>query len=129
MWIVVSKLDSTTTSSQLERFVAKGLSPGLSFLRLPSRGQIRRCEIQRVLDKDTKTIVYHGLVLIEPVKSALAAISRLNGSKFKGHRVRVKKYQRRASPDRRDNLQDRRGASGEERRKKDRRRARIVPGT
>ena len=122
MWIVVSKLDGNTSSEQLWRFVARGLGPGLSFLRLPSRGQIRRCEILKVIDGKTNTIEYHGLVQIEPVKCALAAIARLNGSKFKGRTMQVKKYLRRASPDRRDHLQDRRGPHSKERRHQDRRR-------
>ena len=127
MWLVVSKLDKATTRRQLGRFVSTGLRPGWAFFPYPSRGAIRRCEILQIVDKDNQTIEYHGLVQIEPVKSALTVISRLNGSKFRGKTMEVSKFQRRSSPDRRAFLPDIgwRSATSKERRNRERRRANI----
>ena len=129
MWVFVSKLDNTTTRKQLSRFIAKGLRPGWAPFPCPTRGEIRRCEILHIIDRDRDTIEFHGLAQIEPVKSALSAISRLHGSKFGGRQVEVRKFQRRASPDRRDHLHDWGSASGEERRQRERRRSNILTGT
>ena len=125
MWIFVTKLDKATTREQLGRFIARGLRPAWAFFPCPSRGVIRRCEILQIIDRDKDTIEYHGLAQVEPVKSALSAISRLHGSMLKGRAVEVRKFQRRASPDRRDHLQDWGAANGPERRRRERRRANI----
>ena len=128
MWLFVSKLDQATTRKQLSRFIARGLRPGWALFPCPTRGKIRRCEILQIVDRDMDTVEFHGLAQIEPVKSALSAISRLHGSKLKGKSVEVRKFQRRASPDRRDHLQDWGATNGEERRRRERRRPNIKTG-
>ncbi len=125
MWVFVRRINSSTTRRELEKFVGKGLKPSWIFFPFPTHGDIKRCEILCITDKDTKAVEYHGLVEIIPPKAAVSAVLRLNGSLLKGKVVEVRKYFRRSSyRDRRDHFSDQ-TAAGDERRKRDRRRPNL----
>ena len=57
-----------------------------------NKGRIVNIKIVALLDGDTNTMEYHGLVRIEPENVALKVIKRLDRKPFKGVRINVRKY-------------------------------------
>ena len=124
MWVILRQIPNGRTRRELSNFVSKGLKSTWMFIPLPSRAEVKRCEILQIYNPETKTTEYHGLVQIDPSKAALQVIERMNGQKFQGKPIEVRKYFRRSSQ------QDRRRIlykheEGSEARRKDRRRDRL----
>ena len=127
MWVFVRGIGKGTTRKQLREFVLKGFKPGWMVFSRAERNQIKRCEILRITDNATKRNEYHGLVKIEPTKSAMLVIRRLHNAQLNGVSVEVRKYHQRSTyRDRRDHFSDQQRENGTERRRQDRRRSDIV---
>ena len=124
MWIFLRQIPKGTTCKELDKFVYKGRQPFWIFFPLASHAKIKRCEILRIFNPETKITEYHGLIQVEPIKSALPLIERLNGRELQGKPIEVRKYIRRSSyRDCRRILFDRKGQ--QELRRQDRRRDRL----
>ncbi|MCP4433365.1 MAG: hypothetical protein GY806_20505 [Gammaproteobacteria bacterium] len=90
----------------------------------PSRAKVKRCEILEILNTETKTIEYHGLVQIDPSKAALKVVERVNGGRLQGKFIEVRKYVHRSGHrDRRALFSER--DDRQELRRQDRRRDRL----
>src|SRR5210317_294978 len=97
MWVFVRQIPKGSTREELGEFISKGLKRSWMFFLFPSRTKVKRCEILQIFNPGTKSIENHGLVQIDPSKSALPVIERLSGRKLKGKPVEVRKYFRRSS--------------------------------
>ncbi|MCB1759970.1 MAG: RNA-binding protein [Gammaproteobacteria bacterium] len=95
----------------------------LLFIPTGKQGEIKRCGILRLSDPATRSLECHGLVFIQPVKCAIAAIDELNGRKLNGNVVDVRRYyERSAERDRRNHFALSEPPRNGERRRRDRRR-------
>ncbi len=126
MNIFIRRLPESTTYRELVNFVMGGLKPQPHKLQFRSSGQITRCEICRIHDKDSGLTEFHGMVRVEPSSAALRVINRLNGSSLKSKNMEVRKFFHRS-----DHRDRRRNESGPppakilEQRKRDRRRRHL----
>jgi hypothetical protein len=79
------------SEEELHQFVRQALrSP---WARLFGRGaRIKTTNILKITDQETRSVEYHGVVDIEPVKSALMAAKRLRRLKFRGRELEVRPY-------------------------------------
>ncbi|MEN8177848.1 MAG: hypothetical protein ABFS39_04435 [Pseudomonadota bacterium] len=62
-----------------------------------NRFSLGKCEILRLEDKRKETVEYHGLISIEPEKTCLALVDKLNGALLFGKRVEVRPYVKRST--------------------------------
>ncbi|MCP3665065.1 MAG: RNA-binding protein [Gammaproteobacteria bacterium] len=92
MWVFIRYIPEKTSRKELNDFIHKGLRSGWMRLPMNIRGTVKRCEIMRIDDKDGKTTEFHGMVEIEPAKSGMKAIQRLDGNLLHGKPVIVRKY-------------------------------------
>lgn len=60
------------------------------------QGSLGSCDIVRVLDRDTGTIEYYGLIEMRPAKLALQVIRQLNGVSLQGRTLEVHRYHHRS---------------------------------
>ena len=124
MWIFLRQIPKGSTRRELGKFVSKGLSPSWMPFPFLSRAKVKRCEILEILNPETKTIEYHGLVQLDPNRAALPVIDRVNGRSLRGKPIEVRKYFRRSGHrDRRALFSE--SAGRQELRRKDRRRDRL----
>ena len=117
MWIFLRQIPKgAATRDELGRFVSKSLRPSwLSFLSAPST-KIKRCEILQIVNPETHSTEYHGLVQINPSKAAPSVIKRLNGHKLQGKPIEARKFFRRSALRNRRRTLSERKASLENRR-------------
>ena len=97
MWLLLRQIPRGTTCKELDKFVSKGQQPSWMFFPLTSHAKVKRCEILQIFNPETKTTEYHGLAQIDPSKTALPLIERLNGRELQGKPIEVRKYIRRSS--------------------------------
>ncbi|MCB1851679.1 MAG: RNA-binding protein [Gammaproteobacteria bacterium] len=127
MWLIVTRIPAGTNHAGLKKFVSRGMNDKWFFLPLRNRGEIKKCDILRISHPATKSVEYHGLLLVQPIKKALTAIEQLDGTQLDGETVDVRRYVHRTHErDRRDPFNHRNQAPGNERRRGDRRRSGIV---
>ena len=69
---------------------------GNGFLPTFKKARIVNAKIVTLLNTDTKTMEYHGLVTIEPDNVAQKVIRRLNRKPFKGARINIHEYRNRS---------------------------------
>ncbi len=123
MWLIITKISADTTHSSLRKFVNKGVRNQWFFIPSRTKGQIKRCGLLRITDPETKATECHGLVFVQPVKTALSTVDQLDGAKFNGAPVGVRRYiQRNTERDRRNLFCNPRLPEKGERRRRDRRR-------
>ena len=123
MWLIITIISTDTSYDDLRKFVRKGISNRWFFIPSSNRGNIKKCGILRVTNPETKTMECHGLVLIQPIKTALSTIQQLDGAKLNGTTVGVRRYiQRSSERDRRNHFIIPSLSQNGERRRQDRRR-------
>jgi hypothetical protein len=126
MWLIIAKISADTSHERLKKFVNKAVKKSWFFIPAGQQGEIRRCGILRVADPATRSLECHGLVFVQPFKCAIAAIDELNGRKFNGSVVDVRRYyERSAERDRRNHFAASEPPQKGERRRQDRRRQQI----
>ena len=95
--IFIRLLPGSVTRHDLMAFLQPGLEHRWSLFDRTPHGKIAKCSILKITDLDKDTIEFHGVATIEPASAAMAAIKRLNGTRFKGKRMEVRKMTRRSS--------------------------------
>ena len=65
------------------------------FLPTFKKGRIVNAKVVALLNTDTNTMEYHGLVSIEPDNVAQRVIRRLNRKPFRGARINIHEYRNR----------------------------------
>jgi hypothetical protein len=65
---------------------------GNGFLSAFNKGRLVDVKIVKLLNTDSNTKEYHGLVRVEPDNVAEKVIKRLNRKPFKGMRINVREY-------------------------------------
>ncbi len=126
MWILVTNISPAATHDDIYRFAKRGLKGRWMPIATASRGKVKRCGIMRISNSGKTVLEFHGLVSIEPIRSAMQAIERLHGRKMRGVNVGVRRYFSRSTERDRRNLFEQQPLSEEdERRRSDRRRAEI----
>ncbi len=124
MWILIKRIDSTTTERDLSRFVIKALLPGWLPVLRPRHSAIKRCEILQISNRDSLISEFYGLVQVPNASKAQSLMARLEGARFKGRPVQAHHFQRRIPQrDRRHPFHDWSGDESSDRRKQDRRRS------
>ena len=127
MWILITRIEPSTTHDEIYRFAKKGLRGRWPLISPASRGRAKRCGILRISDRRSKFMECHGLVSIEPIKSAMEAIERLNGISFHGNPVTVRRYFSRSTErDRRNHFDQQSVPEHKDRRRSDRRRSHLM---
>ena len=124
MMIFIRKLPRGTSKRELQNFIADGLKPkfGLPF---GVQGELHKCDILVIIDKDTGSVERHGLAMVLPEKAAEKLIHKLNRTRIRGRLVEVREYVHRST------RTDRRGEEsgdrkqGQEQRGPDRRRPHL----
>ena len=101
MLVFIRMVPASVNSGDLRGFIYKGM--GSFWLRLlSSQGSTARISIIRIVNQNTHSVEFHGLVDIEPAASAQAAIRRLNRTSLYGTLVEVREFfDRSTSRDRR----------------------------
>jgi len=124
MWIIITKIPVDTPHDKIRKFVNRGISNKWFFIPSRNNGVIKKCGILRITNPETKFVECHGLVLVQPVKTAIATIEQLDGAKFNGTPVDVRRYiQRSTERDQRDHFNGPQIPANGDRRNGDRRRA------
>ena len=122
MLLFIPMLPESATSADLRRFICRTVRPGW-LARFMASASIVSCRIMRLPERHGTGVEHHGLVEIEPEKTALAVIRKLNGTHWKGSALTVRAYQqRRAERDRRGQQPSVRQLAIQNRRAGDRRR-------
>ncbi len=126
MYIFVRRIPEGVSRRELGRFVDKATHRFWWRLPFVSQPQVDKCEILRIEDLENGHIEYHGLISVQPAKAALSLINRLDGERIRGKPVEVRKYFRRSSyKDRRRYYADGDDLAFDDRRRGDRRRAKL----
>ena len=127
MIVFVRRIPADLTRRELEALVAEIITPRFAWLPFGVKGEIVKCEIIRIREKDTGAMERHGLVTIRPDEAALKVIKRLNHTRINGKLVEVREYKVRAYQ--RDRRRTEEGPQTEEqqedRRQRDRRRRNL----
>ena len=92
MLIFIRRLPASTSRMDLRRFVSNALQPRWYQLEFESLGQLISCDIFRVCDKKSSQSEFHGIVDIEPAKTAMQVIERLNGEHLHSKPMLVRKF-------------------------------------
>lgn len=127
MRIFLRALPVGTRDRDLKAFVQTVITPPW-YMPLRNRAIVKSCKILKIVDPKLGTVEFHGLLDVQPVKAALAAIERLNGHSFKGYRLEARKWhvRRKYYDDRRNLYTTSAGAWTNERRQGDRRRSTLM---
>jgi RNA recognition motif-containing protein len=88
MMIFIRNIPKDTLRSEIIEFVKPALKGGF----FSQQGLIRDIEILTLKNKDINLMEYHALVGIEPELSAIRAIKKLHGQRFKEKRITVRQY-------------------------------------
>jgi len=125
MLVFIQNMPESISSKELHQLVDNAMNR--SWFPFRRRGSIENLDIFRVQDQDGRTVEHHGLVDIEPDRTALAALKRLNRSVIRGGRVVASPYAvRSVRRDRRGHKPHKEDLSVINRRKSDRRRANLI---
>jgi RNA recognition motif-containing protein len=125
MLIFIRVLPESVTRDDLYQFASRAVRSPWSRM-FGQRGRIKGVDILKITDQERGSVAYHGLVDIEPAKSAMIAIKRLDGSEINGKRVLVRKYYTRSRyRDRRGQMPQPAALTILNRRLKDRRRPQL----
>lgn len=125
MLVFIRMIPESVTRQDLQHYVAQAFrSPWARLFGRPAR--VKTLEILKLTDEGEQTVEFHALADIEPKKSALLAIRRLNRVPLLGRRVAVRKYYTRSDyRDRRGQPPDQGSLSIQDRRTHDRRRPHL----
>ena len=96
MILFIGHIPAHTKECDFIRFVTKLGSNPLSWLPFFSRPALRKCQLLRIEDLQRRTVEFHGLVSIQPTKSSKNLLQKLDGQKFKGKPVEVRRYFKRS---------------------------------
>lgn len=102
MLVFIRRIPESVTRQDLRHFVGQAFRSPWNRL-FGRKGEIRALDILKITDADAETIEFHGLVDIEPAKSAMLAIRRLGRVPLLGRNVQVRQYRVRSA------YRDRRG--------------------
>lgn len=126
MLLFIRLLPESTTEHELRQFVHRAVySPWLRLIGPPSR--VSSVQIIRICNPEIDSVEYHGIVGVEPAKTALSVIKKLDERELRGKKVTVRKYfSRSARRDRRLQRPEVRFLAIFNRRKKNRRRLNLA---
>ena len=123
MILFIGNIPAHSTERDFSRFMSKAGSGPLAWLPFGPRPVVRQCQVLCIQDEEKNSVEFQGPVAIQPVKSSQSLLRRLDGKKFNGKPVEVRRYFKRSfRMDRRIIHTDPESLS-EERRQGDRRRA------
>ncbi len=91
MKILIPHVPSTITRQELLSIVQDAVKPRW-FMPFTSGGTVAKCKLIRILNMDTGTVEFHGMVDIYPEKIAEKAIRQLNGKNLNGHQLTARKW-------------------------------------
>ncbi|MCP4862894.1 MAG: hypothetical protein GY897_02845 [Alteromonas sp.] len=121
MLVFIRMIPMAVTCDDLYRFIHKGMGSFFTQL-LGKKGTVTELSILKFANQEAHSVQYHGLVDIDPVTSAQAAIKRLNQSRLNGVPVEVREfYDRSPSRDRRESQSAVESAAFKDQRRGDRR--------
>ncbi len=125
MRLFIRMLPEGVSEEELYQFVQQAIRSPWS--RLFGRGaRIKSTNILQITDQESRSVEYHGVVDVEPMKSALMAARRLCHLKLRGSELEVRPYYYRSrSHDRRGQEPLVEGLTIHNRRLSDRRRPRL----
>ncbi len=126
MIVFVRRIPADLTRRELEALVAEVITPRFAWLPFGVKGEVVKCEIIRIREKETGAMERHGLVTIRPDEAALKVIKRLNHTRINGKLVEVREYKVRAyQRDRRRTEEGQQSEGQDDRRQRDRRRRNL----
>lgn len=88
MHIFLARIPPGTTKQDIIDFIGPTLKGGL----FSTSGTLVNIKIEMIRDKRTNETEYHAIVIIEPQKTALKIIQKLNRTKLKGKPINVRQY-------------------------------------
>lgn len=88
MHIFLARIPPDTTKQNIIDFIGPTLKGGL----FPTSGTVVNIKIEVIRDKRTHETEYHAIVIVEPQKTALKVIQKLNRTKLKGKPINVRQY-------------------------------------
>ena len=120
-------LPAGTTSEELRLFAERFLCR-VWYKPFRVTGKVKSCVVLKIKDLDLGTEEFHGLIDVQPAKTALHVTPKLNRARFRGRPLEVRKWQVRYEwNDRRRRRPPKHGEHRPpERRTGDRRRANLV---
>ncbi len=126
MKIFVRALPSETSPKALQAFAEDLLTPPW-YLSIRPKIKVKSCTVLKIKDLKRNTLEFHGLLEVTSDKSAMKAIKRLNHTRFQGKLLEVRRWHERSAlnDNRRSALDTGEEIHKGERRKRDRRRARL----
>lgn len=128
MKIFLRRLPQGVTPGEIHEFVTEAITPPW-YRPFALRGTVKSHVVLRIKDLDLDTVEYHGLLDIQPIKTALAALPVLNQLRFKERSVEARKWQDRTEQRERRNPYQVAPAGGRNQRRGDRRREHLVIDT
>ncbi len=96
MLLFIRDVSKFSSKKEFSKFIASARGRVGRFIPFLNNFSLEKCEILRIEDKLEETIEYHGVVSIEPDKTCLTLINRLNGAVFLGKKVEVRPFIKRA---------------------------------
>ena len=96
MILFIGNIPAYSKERDFVRFLARVGSGLLNWMPFVPRLTLRKCQLLRIEDPQQRTVEYHGLVSIQPTKSAQDLLRKLNGRKFQGKPVEVRRYHKRS---------------------------------
>lgn len=91
MKILIRCIPRSVTLVTLSRFINHGLFyPWYYPFKL--KGKVREHEIIRITNRDTGAVEFHAVVDIQPARTAVYLIQKLNGRELDGRAVDVRKW-------------------------------------
>ena len=94
MLIFFRNIPASSRTEDFYKFIRPVMGNG--FLPAFKKGRIVNVKIVQLLNTDTNTMEYHGLVRIDPDNVAQKVIKRLNRKPFKGVRINIREYHSRS---------------------------------
>ncbi len=126
MKLFIRGLPDGTAPADLRQFAEQLLAPAW-YRPFAPKAAVKSCTVLKIRDLDANTVEFHGLLEVQPAMAALQAVKTLDGKRFHGRSIAVRKWQIRSE------LNDPRKRSGTaeegpaaERRRGDRRRTKLL---
>lgn len=127
MIILIPDLSENITPERLYELVASCMKSVWILPIFRRKGQVEKCEILRIKDRDSNQVEYQGLVYVSDEMTGNSLIKQLNGCQLAGICLNCRVYHIRSPrKERRVNLSDSNDIAIINRRKTDRRRSNLL---
>ena len=96
MLLLIKHVPGYITKKELTKFIRSARSMVWRWFPVVGNISLDKCQILRIENKQSETIEYHCLVSIEPEKTCLTLLKKLDGAQLFGRPVEVKPYVKRS---------------------------------